>query len=340
MPRALTRVCIDSTRLRGWFGRSLFSAKSKSKHLSRHPILVSVIRFALLRKSRPSSAPQHQSPASFEHLFAMSTPDLSSFHFAHNPKCDCGIAEAYASKQQAVQATRRHREKCLRHYKKARKLHAPYSIKRHRKSRKQFKPLKKSLDIPKWTVVNAPIDPPKYATQAESVNGEMTARQLCQTFYRAGRDFAMELDGFHIFKGEMKAFYRGEYTSVLDPRLWTDRLYDFRDRMGRYAGSLLDHVSMAEVPTSPKFSKQFRATRASAIYFWWRICGIIEDFFVDCEVRRQYGLGVEWEHQCFVKDVLRMKNMVGNMWYALGMVLWNDMQKPEGFRWNVIHVHL
>lgn len=67
---------------------------------------------------------------------------------------------------------------------------------------------------------------------------------------------------------------------------------------------------------------------------------MIEDFCIDCEERKQYGLVVEWEHECFVEDVLKMKELVGNMWYALGMVLWKDMEKPEGFRWNVIHIHL
>lgn len=47
-------------------------------------------------------------------------------------------------------------------------------------------------------------DLPKDESRTESVNGETNALQLCESFKQAGRDFAAELDGYHIFKVSLK----------------------------------------------------------------------------------------------------------------------------------------
>ncbi|CAG8972442.1 hypothetical protein HYALB_00001131 [Hymenoscyphus albidus] len=272
--------------------------------------------------------------------------DLSSLHFAHNPNCDCGIVEAYANKRLAVRASRFYNERyCLRRRKSAKgyTIHFPYEIKRLERPRK----LNLDTEHPEKSPSTATshqnthqIDPLKYDPRAESVNGRLSCLKLCESFKFAGKFFASELDGLRIFRVESEAVQNGEYTDVLDPRLWTTRLYQFRDTMGRYAGALLENVSMAEMLMSTRCSKQFRATRASAIYMWWRICKLIDDFCIGCAERRKKGIWLEYEHQAFVKEVLKMKELIAYLWYALGIVLWLDMQKPEGFRWNVIHVHL
>ncbi|CAG8952232.1 hypothetical protein HYFRA_00000972 [Hymenoscyphus fraxineus] len=274
------------------------------------------------------------------------TTDLSSLHFAHNPNCDCGIVEAYANKRLAVRASRLYKERyCLHRRKSAKRytIHFPYETKRLERPRKLIldtEHLEKSPSTVTSHQNTNQIDPLKYDPRAESVNGRMSCLKLCESFKFAGKFFASEVDGLRIFRVESEAVQNGEYTDVLDPRLWTTRLYQFRDTMGRYASALLENVSMAEIPMSTRCSKQFRATRASAIYMWWRICKLIDDFCIGCAERRKKGMCLEYEHKAFVEEVLKMKELISYLWYALGIVLWLDMQKPEGFRWNVIYVHL